>query len=134
MTTAILDETKYSKLLARARPRVLRTDEENERMIRQVEDLDGRWEELTLEERSLSELLTVLIERYEAEKYPIDFATPRERLAQLMDDRGMTQAGIWKLFGTRARASEVLNGKRGISKEQARRLADFFRVPMDLFL
>ena len=134
MTTAVLDEAKYSKLLARARPRVVRTDEDNERMIRQVEDLDGRWDQLTLEERSLSELLTVLIERYEAEKYPIDFASPRERLAQLMEDRGMTQAEIWKLFGTRARASEVLNGKRGISKGQARRLADFFHVPIDLFL
>ena len=134
MSTATLDERKYSKLLAHALPRVIRNDTENNRMIRQVEKLDSRWKDLTAEERSLSELLTVLIERYESEKYPIDFATPSERLAQLMEDRGLTQADVWKVFGTRARASEVLNRKRGISKNQARRLADFFHVPMDLFL
>ena len=134
MSTATLDERKYSKLLAHALPRVIRNDTENNRMIRQVEKLDSRWKDLTAEERSLSELLTVLIERYESEKYPIDFATPSERLAQLMEDRGLTQADVWKVFGTRARASEVLNRKRGISKNQARRLADFFHVPVDLFL
>lgn len=134
MTTATVDEKKYSKLLAQALPRVIGTEQENERMIRQVEDLDSRWEQLTPEEKSLSELLTVLIERYETEKYPINFTSPRDRLAQLLEDRGMTQASIWKLFGTRARASEVLSGKRGISKEYARRLAAFFRVPIDLFL
>jgi HTH-type transcriptional regulator/antitoxin HigA len=134
MSTAVLDEKKYSKLPAHSLPRVIRSDSENERMIEQLEDLDSRWEKLGPEERSLSELLTVLIERYEAEKYPIDFATPRERLIQLMEDRGLTQADVWKVFGTRARASEVLNGKRGISRDQARRLADFFRVPLDLFV
>jgi HTH-type transcriptional regulator/antitoxin HigA len=134
MSLAVLDEKRYSKLLAHALPQVIRSDSENARMARQVEDLDSRWEQLTPEEKSLSELLTVLIERYESEKYPINFATPQERLAQLMEDRGLTQADIWKLFGTRARASEVLSRKRGISREQARRLADFFHVPTDLFL
>ena len=134
MKTATLDEKKYSKLLSITLPRVIQNDKENERMIRWVEELDSRWKKLTPEEKSLSELMTVLIERYESEKYPINFATPRERLAQLMEDRGMTQADIWKPFGTRARASEVLNGKRGISKEQARRLGKFFRVPIEIFL
>ena len=134
MSIAALDERKYARLLTQTRPRVIRNDAENERMIRQVEELDGHWQKLSAEEKSLSELLTVLIERYESEEYPIVLATPRERLAQLMEDRGLTQADIWQLFGTRARASEVLNGKRGISKEHARRLAAFFHVPLDLFL
>ena len=103
-------------------------------MIALVEELDARWDELGPEEKELSELVTALIERYEAEHYPVDLATPQQRLAQLMEDRGLTQAGVWKLFGTRARASEVLNGKRGISKAQAKKLANFFRVPVDLFI
>jgi len=78
--------------------------------------------------------MTVLIEQYEARKYPIDFATPQQRLAQLMEDRGLTQADIWRVFGTRARTSEVLRGKRGISKVQAKRLAAFFGAPVDLFI
>ncbi len=78
--------------------------------------------------------MTALIERFESEHYPINLATPQQRLAQLMEDRGLTQADVWHLFGTRARASEVLKGKRGISKAQAKKLAEFFRVPVDLFV
>lgn len=134
MSTATIDKKQYGNLLAGTLPRVIRSDKENERMIALVEEMDARWDELGPEEKELSELVTALIERYEAQHYPVDLATPQQRLAQLMEDRGLTQADVWKLFGTRARASEVLNGKRGISKVQAKKLAEFFRVPVDLFI
>lgn len=86
-------------------------------------DLDTRWDTLSREEMELAELLAVLIERFEAGRYQIHLATPRQRLAQLMEDRSLTQADVWRLFGTRAQASEALNGKRGISKVQAKKLA-----------
>jgi len=38
------------------------------------------------------------------------------------------------VLGTRGRVSEVLSGKRSISKEQAKRLASVFRVTADLFI
>jgi len=38
------------------------------------------------------------------------------------------------VFGTRGRVSEVLRGKRSISKEQAKRLASVFKVAADLFI
>lgn len=34
----------------------------------------------------------------------------------------------------KSRVSEILSGKRGISKSQAKRLAEFFRVPVEVFL
>ena len=40
----------------------------------------------------------------------------------------------WYDFGSKGRVSEVVNGKREISKEQARKLADFFHVSADLFI
>ena len=134
MKTAAIDEKRYARLLTRTLPRVIRTEAENERMIAQLDDLDSRWDGLTREEKELAELLTTLIERFESEHYPIHLATPQQRLAQLLEDRALTQADIWRLFGTRARASEALHGKRGISKAQAKRLAEFFRVPVDLFV
>ncbi len=134
MSSVALDERRYARVLAKALPRAIRTEEENARMIAQLEELDSRWDKLGPEEKELAELMTALIERFETEHYPIDFAAPQERLAQLLQDRGLTQADVWRLFGTRARASEVLNGKRGISKAQAKKLAEFFRVPVDLFI
>ena len=134
MSTTAIDKKRYANLLAKTLPRVIRTEEENEHMIAQLEGLDSRWGVLSREEKELAELMTALIERFEGEHYPINFATPRQRLAQHLEDRSLTQADVWRLFGTRARASEVLQGKRGISKAQAKRLAGFFRVPVDLFI
>jgi len=134
MRIAAIDEKCYARLLAKTLPRVIRNEEENERMTARLEELDARWEQLSREEKELAELMTVLIERYEAEHYPIDLATPQQRLAQLLEDRELTQADVWRLFGTRARTSEVLRGKRGISKSLARKLAGHFQVPVDLFV
>jgi HTH-type transcriptional regulator/antitoxin HigA len=41
---------------------------------------------------------------------------------------------VWPLFGSKGVASEVLNGKRSISKAQAKKLAAFFHVSADLFI
>lgn len=134
MSVTSIDEKRYARLLTKILPQAIRTDAENRRLTAYLEELDSHWDNLTGEEKALAELLTILIEHYESEHYPINLATPRQRLRQLMEDRGLTQAEIWHAFGTRARASEVLNGKRGISKEQAKKLAAFFRVPVDVFI
>jgi HTH-type transcriptional regulator/antitoxin HigA len=126
MRAAAIDDKRYATLLARALPRVIRTDAEKERMIARLDEMDAQWDDLSREEKELAELMTALIERFEAERYPIDLATPPQRLAQLLEDRGLTQADVWPLFGTRARTSEVLSGKRSISKSQVKRPADLF--------
>jgi antitoxin component HigA of HigAB toxin-antitoxin module len=41
---------------------------------------------------------------------------------------------LLEVFGSRGIASEVANGKRAISKAQAKKLAELFHVPADLFL
>ncbi len=41
---------------------------------------------------------------------------------------------MWKLFGSKGITSEVANGKRSISKAQAKKLAAFFHVSAELFL
>jgi HTH-type transcriptional regulator / antitoxin HigA len=51
-----------------------------------------------------------------------------------MEARGVKQPHLWELFGSKGIASEVLSGKRGISKTQARALANYFHVSADLFV
>ena len=55
-------------------------------------------------------------------------------LQHLMESRDVKQIHLWEAFGSKGIASEVLNGKRGISKTHARALADYFHVPADLFI
>jgi len=54
-------------------------------------------------------------------------------LAYLLEEKGMKASDLWTVL-PKSRVSEILNGKRGISKTQARQLADLFHVPVDLFL
>jgi HTH-type transcriptional regulator/antitoxin HigA len=51
-----------------------------------------------------------------------------------MEQRSLTHKDVWRLFGSKGVASEVLNGKRAISKAHARSLAEFFHVDAGLFL
>ena len=129
-----VDPERYGLLLARKLPGVIRTEEENERLIAELEEFDRRYEELTPEEREYSELLTVLIEAFEDAHYAIKGSTPASRLCSLMEEHGLRQRDLLAVFGSSGIASEVVSGKRAISKAQAKKLAEVFHVPVDLFL
>lgn len=96
-------------------------------------NLDER-EDLSAEEEQLAEMLTILIEDFEAKRYPLPPVPPREALKTLMKERGLRHGDIWPVLGNKGVASEILNGKRSISKAQAKKLAEFFRVPVELFI
>ena len=128
-----IDAKRYARLLSRTLPRVIRNDEENERLIQELAKLDGR-EDVSREEEELAELLAALIEEYEDRRYPADPVSPHAMLQHLMESRGLTHKDVWRVFGSKGVASEILNGKRSISKAQAKRLAEFFHVTPDLFI
>jgi len=129
-----VDPKRYGRLLARKLPAVIHTEEENERLIVELEDFDRRHDELTPEERAYSELLTVLIEAFEDANYALEGSTPGSRLRSLMEEHGLRQRDLLGVFGSRGIASEVVSGKRAISKAQAKKLAELLHVPADLFL
>jgi HTH-type transcriptional regulator/antitoxin HigA len=136
MSTALaLDTKKYARLLTRALPAPIETEEEYERLLTQVERLMAKGEEaLSPEESKLLDLLVTLIEQYEEQHYPVAPVSPQEMLHHLMEARGLTHKDVWPLFGSKGVASEVLNGKRSISKAQAKKLAEFFHVSPALFI
>ena len=129
-----VDPKRYGRLLARRLPAVIRTEEENERLIAELEELERRHDELSPEEREYSNLLTVLIEAFEDAHYSLEGSTPDSRLRSLMDEHGLRQRDLLDVFGSRGIASEVVSGKRSVSKAQAKKLAAIFHVPADLFL
>ena len=137
ITETTVDDRRYGRLLSRARPRAIRTDEELETMTAELLKLDELDEagKASPEERELAELLTTLIERYEAEHYPIMIqSAAHERLAAFMEHRGVSQADIAKVLESRSLTSEILNGKREISKAAAKKLAKYLRAPVELFI
>jgi len=96
-------------------------------------ELDER-SDLSPEEEQLAEMLTILIEDFEAKHFPFPPVARSEALKALMEDRGLRHRDIWPVLGNKGVTSEILHGRRSISKAQAKRLAEFFRVPVELFL
>jgi HTH-type transcriptional regulator / antitoxin HigA len=88
----------------------------------------------TPEQTALLELLATLVENYEREHYPMPNASPHEVLAHLMEARKLKQIDLVGILGSKGVVSEVVNGKRGISKAQAKALGEFFHVSPELFI
>jgi HTH-type transcriptional regulator/antitoxin HigA len=128
-----IDSARYGKLCAAVIPKIIESDEEFDRLAEVMETLDFK-PNPTPEEEALSALLAKLIEDYDDRHHPLPDVPPDKMVAFLMDQRGLRQADLLPVFGSRSVASDVLGGKRLPSKAHIRKLADFFSVPADLFL
>ena len=131
-----INNKKYGALLLETFPRRIETEEENERFLQIVEKLIDKGEgNLSPEESMLLDLLATLIEEFEEKAYPMgEISTPLSTLKFLMEQNDLKQKDLVSIFGSQGIASEVLNGKRGISKAHAKALAERFNVSVELFV
>ncbi len=132
MSAVAFNQSIYGELLADALPHVIRTHQENDRCIAKLETLLNRGK-LSSEEKELADLLTVLIECYE-ERYQIQPASsPAARVRHFMDAQDLKPADMLGIFGTKSVVSEVLSGKRELSKAHIRALSKRFNVSPEIF-
>jgi HTH-type transcriptional regulator/antitoxin HigA len=129
-----LDPIAYGKLLAAELPQPIQNDREFDRMTARLEALDFAKRELKPEEKALREILAALIEVYDKGHHDIREQPPFEMVKHLMEQRGLKQADLVPVLGSRAQVSDLVNGKRGISKAQVKLLAKYFGVSPELFL
>jgi len=135
MSTQALNPVAYGELLAKVQPHPIKDDHEYDRLVSEVGRLMERGEgNLSREETSLLEMLSILIEEYDRKHYPIAPAQPHKMLTFLLEQRGLEPHDLWPVLGSKSRVSEILCGKRAISKAQARKLAAFFHLPIDLLI
>src|SRR5262249_910679 len=130
-----IDRRKYARLLAKTLPTIIETEEQNERMLREVERLMDKGEDkLSPEEKALFKLMVRLIEDFEEQHYQLNAATPASILKELKAAQELQPKDLWKVFGSKSLTSEILNGNREISKSKAKSLAEFFHVSAELFI
>ena len=134
MGTVTIDTKRYGRLLARAAPKVIETEREYERMLVETERLMDKGGRRNAEEDALLALLGELVGAYEDRHFPMADPSPREALLYLMEKRGVRQADLAPVFRSSGSVSEVVNGRRGISKAQAKGLAKYFGVSVELFI
>lgn len=139
-----MNTDRYSELLAAARPVVIETEEDHDHMLSVAEGLMEKGDNLSPEEEKLLALVALLIEAFESsveeseadedeDEGPVEPPQPHETLQRLMDARGLALQDITDFFGNPRAAAEALEGKRPISRGQAKQLGQFFRVPPKLF-
>ncbi|MDB9435563.1 hypothetical protein BMF77_00224 [Dolichospermum sp. UHCC 0315A] len=132
--TNTLNKEEYIKLLSETVPRIIDTEIEHKRLLNEVDKFMDLGENLTDEQAEVLQLLVTLIEQYENKVYQMKAITPLDILHELMSVRQLKQKDIVEIFGSKGITSEVINGKRSISKNQAKALGDFFHVSYSLFL
>ncbi|GAB1540577.1 hypothetical protein NUACC21_32460 [Scytonema sp. NUACC21] len=127
------DKDTYGKLLAEFQPKVITSEEEYEFALEATEKLMS-WKNRSPEQTAILQLLVTLIEEYENKNYPMGETSPYEILQHLMEAREIKQSDLVGILGSKGVVSEVVNGKRGISKAQAKILGQFFHVSPELFI
>ena len=131
-STAVRSE--YAALLSSTLPAVIRSEAENERYIAALEELDSKSHRMTAAERRMAELLTLLIEDFEAKHYALKAASPVEVLNELMAANNLKQKDLLGVFGVPSIVSEILRGKRQLTTEHIRRLSRRFHVSPEVFI
>jgi HTH-type transcriptional regulator/antitoxin HigA len=111
---------------------MITSDPQNEKCSAALLKLEKK-DRLTPKEKEFAELLTVLIEAYEEEHYPIRAASPVEVLMHLMEANNLKQKDLAPLLGSRSVVSEVLRGKRELNKHHIERLSKRFGVSPAVF-
>jgi HTH-type transcriptional regulator / antitoxin HigA len=132
MTIHTIDRNIYGDLLAEHQLKEIETEAENEAAIILAESLEHR--QRTPEEDALLELLIILIEKFEEASYPVPNVEPDRMLFHLMEVRNMKQEELVGVIGSRGVVSEIVNGKRSISKAQTKALGQLFHVSPSLFI
>ncbi|MDD1494038.1 MULTISPECIES: helix-turn-helix domain-containing protein [Burkholderia] len=80
------------------------------------------------------EVLATLIERYEAEHFPLDLPDPIEAIKFRMEQAGLSASDMQPYLGNLNRVYEVLNRKRGLSLAMIRRLNRELKIPAEVLI
>jgi HTH-type transcriptional regulator/antitoxin HigA len=128
--------TPYDSLLLKYKPRPIRNDREHRRTLKQVEELIVQHgPNPPRAEGELIAVMSNLIESYEIEATPRRKPTPAETLEHLIESKEVTRAEVARATGIpRSTITNVLTGRRQISKENVARLANYFHVDPSVFL
>jgi len=114
-------------------PHVLRSDDEYDAAVAEIDRLVDTHPQPSSPGYDRLELLSLLVEDYEARHHPIDDSglTPQDMVDFVLQQRGMTRAELAPLMGGRSRVSDFFNGRRALSRGQIETLRKHLHIPAD---
>lgn len=109
--------------------RAIRTDKDYEWALTEVEQYFDKVPAAGTPEADRFDVLSTLIEKYEASRFEIPDADPVEVLEFAMESMGKTQAELGHLI-TRSRATEIMKRKRKLTLEMIRTISEAWHIPV----
>ena len=129
MSTALANPTE---MIRRGAPHVIHNDEELAEYTAALFELTAK-PDPTADEDEAIELMTLLVERYEQQRYPVPQAEPADVLRYLLERNGLSQRDIASELGSESTVSLVLSGKRQLNRDHIARLSRRFHVSPAVF-
>lgn len=80
------------------------------------------------------EILSILIDRYENENFPIGMPDPIEAIKFRMEQMGMKQKDLAEIVGFKSRVSEILSKKRKLNLDIIRKLNTTLHIPTEVLV
>jgi HTH-type transcriptional regulator/antitoxin HigA len=97
-----------------------------------VAEIDRLWDaEPGSAEEAKLELLSMLVHNYERAQEPLPRLDPVSAIKFRMEQQGISRKDLLPVFGTTARVSEVLSGRRSLTLNMIRKLHDLFDIPLE---
>jgi HTH-type transcriptional regulator/antitoxin HigA len=122
-----------AKMIAKGAPHVIHNDKELEAYTKTLFELTALGSPSPYEEEAI-ELLTLLVQRYEAEHYPIPNSDPVSVVRYLLEKGNLTQRSLIPEFGSESAVSMFLSRQRDLTVEQIRKLCIRFKLGADAFI
>jgi HTH-type transcriptional regulator/antitoxin HigA len=113
---------------------VIHNEEAHEATLRELERLMDRSPEPGSKSFAQMELLALVVHDYETRQYPIVPPDPIDAIRFRMEQQGITRRDLVKTLGSRARVSEVLNRRRGLSVSMVRNLHRDLDIPVEVLI
>ena len=114
--------------------RVIHNEEAHEAALRELERLMDADPQPGTGKFAQMELLALVVHDYESREFPILPPDPIDAIRFRMEQQGITRRDLAKILGSRARVSEVLNRRRGLSVSMVRNLHRDLHVPVEVLI
>ena len=112
--------------------KLIRTEAEYEAALEAIEQL---WDaDPDSPDGQMLQVLALLVETYERERYPIDPPSPIDAILFRMEQAGLRQVDLAPYLGGRNRVSEVLKGDRALTVNMIRQLHEGLGIPPESLL
>jgi len=109
--------------------KVIKTEEEYNQALKRLDVIFNA--PVDSQEGDEAELLSILIEKYEDEYYPIEAPDPIEAIKFRMEQMDMTNKDLAEVIGHKSRVSEIFNHKRKLTLSMIRNLHKKLKIPYE---